>query len=94
MSFLEKVDYADSAAKEYSRKFLKFIVFKSFGTVLFLLSLFLLLSLITYSQNDPSFRNANDGAVANLFGKFGSYLADSLHLAIGVTMLILSLIHI
>ena len=23
MSFLEKVDYADSAAKEYSRKFLK-----------------------------------------------------------------------
>ena len=91
MSFLEKVDYPDSAPKEYSSKFFKFIVFKSFGTVLFFSSLFLLLSLVTYSQNDPSFRNANDGEVANLFGKFGSYLADSLHVAIGVTMLILPL---
>ncbi len=89
MSFLEKVDYPDSASKEYSRKFLKFIFFKSFGTLLFFSSLFLLLSLVTYSQNDPSFRNANDGEIANLFGKFGSYLADSLHVSIGVTMITL-----
>ena len=66
MSFLEKVDYPDSAAKEYSRKFLKYIFFKSFGSVLFFSSLFLLLSLVTYSQNDPSFRNANDVDIANL----------------------------
>ena len=29
MSFLEKVDYADSAAKEYSKRFLLFIFVKS-----------------------------------------------------------------
>ena len=89
MSFLEKVDYPDSATKEYSRKFFKFLFFKSLGIILLFSSLFLLMSLVTYSQNDPSFRNANDGEIANLLGKFGSYLADSLHVAIGVTMLIL-----
>ena len=89
MSFLEKVDYPDSATKEYSKKFLQFIFLKSFGILLFILSFFILLSVATYSKNDPSFRNANDGEIANLLGKFGSYLADSLHVAIGVTMLTL-----
>ena len=89
MSFLEKVDYPDSATKEYSKKFLQFIFLKGFGILLFILSFFILLSVATYSKNDPSFRNANDGEIANLLGKFGSYLADSLHVAIGVTMLTL-----
>ena len=89
MSFLEKVDYPDSAVKEYSKKILLFIFVKTLGILLFFSSVFILLSVITYSKNDPSFRNANDGEIANLFGKFGSYLADSLHVAIGVTMLTL-----
>ena len=89
MSFLEKVDYPESATKEYSKKFLQFIFVKTLGILLFFLSVFILLSVITYSKNDPSFRNANDGEITNLFGKFGSYLADSLHVAIGVTMLTL-----
>ncbi len=89
MSFLEKVDYPESAVKEYSKKFLLFIFVKTLGILLFFSSVFILLSVITYSKNDPSFRNANDGEIANLFGKFGSYLADSLHVAIGVTMLTL-----
>ena len=89
MSFLEKVDYADSAAKEYSKKFLKFIFLKTLGILFLISSLFILLSVVTYSKDDPSFRNANDGEINNLFGKFGAYLADSLHVAIGITMLTL-----
>ncbi|MDC3090502.1 DNA translocase FtsK 4TM domain-containing protein, partial [Paracoccaceae bacterium] len=86
MSFLEKVDYPDSATKEYSKKFLQFIFLKTLGIALLASSLFILLSIVTYSKNDPSFRNANDGEIANLFGIIGSHLADSLHVAIGITM--------
>jgi len=86
MSFLEKVDYPDSATKEYSKKFLQFIFLKTLGVSLLVASFFILLSVVTYSKNDPSFRNANDGEITNLFGIFGSHLADSLHVAIGVTM--------
>ncbi len=89
MSFLEKVDHRDPASKEYSKKFLQFIFLKTFGILLIFLSFFVLLSVVTYSKNDPSFRNAKDGEIANLFGIFGSYLADSLNVAIGVTMLTL-----
>ncbi len=91
MSFLEKVDYQDTGVREYSKKFLQFIFLKTFGILLFFSSLFILLSIVTYSKNDPSFRNANDGEVANLFGKIGSHLADSLHVSIGVTMLTIPL---
>ena len=89
MSFLETVDYPDSAANEYSKNFLKLIFLKTFGILLLFSSFFILLSVVTYSKNDPSFRNANDREIVNLFGKFGSHLADSLHVAIGVTMLTL-----
>ena len=89
MSFLEKVDYPDSAAKEYSKKFLQFVFLKTLGMSLLVLSFFILLSVLSYSKNDPSFRNANDGEITNLFGIFGSHLADSLHVAIGVTMFVL-----
>ena len=86
MSFLEKVDYPESATKEYSKKFLQFIFLKFLGATLFASSVFILLSIATYSKGDPSFRNANDGEIANLFGIIGSHLADSLHVAIGITM--------
>jgi S-DNA-T family DNA segregation ATPase FtsK/SpoIIIE len=92
MSFLEKVDYPGSAAKEYSKKFLQFIFLKTLGIILLFSSVFILLSVVTYSKNDPSFRNANDGEISNLFGIIGSHLADSLHVATGVTMLTLPVI--
>ncbi len=89
MSFLEKVEYPESASKEYSKKFLQFIFLKTLGIVLFVFSIFILLSAITYSKNDPSFRNASGGEITNFMGIFGSHLADSLHVAIGITMFIL-----
>ena len=33
MSFLEKVDYPESAAKEYSKKFLQFIFLKTLSVI-------------------------------------------------------------
>ena len=92
MSFLEKVDYPESTAKEYSKKFLQFIFLKTLGILLLFSSVFILLSVVTYSKNDPSFRNANDGEISNLFGIIGSHLADSLHVAPGVTMVTLPVI--
>ena len=86
MSFLEKVDYPESATKEYSKRFLQFIFLKTLGVMLFASSVFILLSIGTDSKGDPSFRNANDGEIVNLFGIIGSHLADSLHVAIGITM--------
>ena len=89
MSFLEKVDYHESTAKKYSKKLLKLFLLKSLGILFLLLSTFIFLSVVTYSKDDPSFRNANDGEISNIFGILGSYLADSLHVAIGLTMLTL-----
>ena len=89
MSFLEKVEYPESASKEYSKKFLQFVFLKTLGITLFVLSIFILLSAVTYSKNYPSFRNANDGEITNFLGIFGSHLADSLHVAIGISMFIL-----
>ncbi len=89
MSFLEKVEYTDPANKEYLKKFVKLFFFKTVGILFFIFSLFIFLSFATYSKNDPSFRNANDGQIENLFGILGAYLADSLHVATGITMLTL-----
>ena len=89
MYLLEKVEYLESASKEYSKKFLQFVFLKTLGITLFVLSIFILLSAVTYSKNDPSFRNANDGEITNFLGIFGSHLAASLHVAIGITMFIL-----
>ncbi len=89
MSFLEKVEYTDPAAKEYLKKFVMLFLFKTVGILFFISSLFIFFSVVTYSKNDPSFRNANDGQIENLFGILGAYLADSLHVAMGITMLTL-----
>ena len=89
MSFLDKVDYTDSAESNYSKKFLNILLLRAFGILFLGLSMFILLSIVTYSKNDPSFRNANDGEIANIFGVLGSYFADSLHVAIGISMVTL-----
>ena len=49
MSFLEKVDYPESATKEYSKKFLQFIFLKTLGATLFASSVFILLSLLPHT---------------------------------------------
>ena len=91
MSFLEKVEYSSSPLYERSRNLVRATLFKFVGILLFAIFAFSFGSLITYSKNDPSFRNANDKDVENIFGVFGSYFADSIHMAIGLSMFLLPL---
>ena len=56
-----------------------------FGVFLFCIGLFLITTLITYDPTDPSFRSATSSAANNAFGTFGSYIADPLHLAVGIS---------
>ena len=46
------------------------------GGVLFLLAVFLLLSLLTYSPDDPSILHAVDTAAKNWLGIYGAFVAD------------------
>ena len=63
-----------------------------FGIISFLLGGTLILILISYDPTDPSFRSATSSSANNMFGSFGSYLADPLHLAIGLSSYGLSFI--
>ncbi len=91
MSFLEKVDYINSPSSVESRNFFKVIFLKILGLILFCFFVFSIGSLSTYSKEDPSLRNATDKQVENLFGIIGSYFADSLHIAIGLSMFLFPL---
>ena len=49
------------------------------GILLFFLLVFILVSLVSYHPQDPSFNNATSGnAIENLFGLVGAYLSDAL----------------
>ena len=56
-----------------------------FGFALFLIGSSLTAILFTYDPIDPSFRSATGTSANNMFGSFGSYIADPLHLAIGIS---------
>jgi len=50
-----------------------------FGILLFFLLVFILVSLVSYHPQDPSFNNATAGnSIENLFGLVGAYLSDAL----------------
>ena len=91
MSFLEKIDYTNSPQLGGPRSFLRVTLFKLLGLVLFCFFVFSSGSLISYSKDDPSLRNATDEEVQNFFGIIGSYFADSLHIAIGLSMFLFPL---
>ena len=64
---------------------------KIFGILLVTLDTFLFIALISYSQNDPSLLQAKDGAVSNLAGIYGAYIADPIVQSFGYSILILIL---
>ena len=91
MSFLEKIDYTNSPQSGEQRSFLRVTLFKLLGLILFFFFVFSFASLISYSKDDPSLRNATDRDVENFFGITGSYFADSLHIAVGLSMFLIPL---
>ena len=55
-----------------------------FGLIILLLSLSILISLITYSPNDPNFIIAKESQIENLLGLRGSIVSDFLFQSIGL----------
>ena len=62
------------------------------GLSLLGVSISLVIILSTYNPTDPSFRSATSTLAKNGFGSFGSYIADPLHLAIGLSAYTLPLL--
>ncbi len=75
-----------------SANFLKEKLRQALGVSLYLLGSSIFAMLWSYNPLDPSFRSATNTSVQNLFGKFGSFIADPLHLAIGVSSYSLAII--
>ena len=63
-----------------------------FGLVFFLIGIILFIIMISYNVEDPSFRNATNLPAKNILGNFGSFLADPLHLALGNSSFVISII--
>ena len=61
--------------------------FSSFLFLFIAISLFLIM--VSYNIGDPSFRSATSESTKNLFGSFGSHIADPLHLSLGISYLLL-----
>tara|TARA_B100000029_G_scaffold449850_1_gene473372 strand:- start:1986 stop:4076 length:2091 start_codon:yes stop_codon:yes gene_type:complete len=62
-----------------------------FGVFLILLSLFLLISLLSYSPDDPNFIFPENKEIKNLFGKQGSYTSDFFFQSLGLISLLIPL---
>ncbi len=55
------------------------------GLLLIIFGLFLLLSIFTYSAEDPNFIFSNDNQIKNIFGRQGSIISDFFLQSIGLT---------
>ena len=61
------------------------------GILLVILSLFLLISLLSYSPDDPNFIFPENREIENLFGKQGSYTSDLFFQSLGLISLLIPL---
>ena len=89
------VNHENSRRPIFSSLFLKFLwrlFFKLIGIILFLIGIIILLIMLSYDTNDPSFRSSEGNSVNNILGSFGSHIADPLHLSLGITHLVIILI--
>ena len=68
-----------------SANFLREKLKQFLGITFFFVGLTIFAVLWSYDTTDPSFRSATSSSAQNLLGKFGSFIADPLHLAIGIS---------
>ena len=80
--------------KNYLNKSLDFVIrrlFELFGMLLIILSLYLLISLVSYSPEDPNLIFKDISNVKNLMGKNGSIISDFLFQSFGLMSFLFSL---
>ena len=65
------------------------ILFQFVSIVFLFVATSLYLIMLSYRIDDPSFRSATSEPAQNIFGNFGSHIADPLHLGLGVSYLLL-----
>ena len=73
------------------KKFLREHIKKEIAGLLWLsIGVFLLLSLISYHENDPSFNNNfNPQSIHNFCGKVGAYVSDLFYQVTGIPALLI-----
>ncbi len=60
-----------------------------FGILIIISSFFLLISLISYSPEDPNFINSNNTEIKNFLGKKGSFISDLFYQSLGLISLLI-----
>ncbi|RPG06772.1 MAG: DNA translocase FtsK [Pelagibacteraceae bacterium TMED233] len=79
---------------EFSKKIIQFSINRIIdmgGILIICISLFLLLSLITYSPEDPNFIFPENTNIKNIFGFYGSFTSDIFFQSLGLISFLLSL---
>ena len=77
----------------FARKTLDFIINRItefFGLLMIITSLFLLISLASYSPEDPNFIFSENTEINNLFGYQGSFISDLFFQSIGLISILFS----
>ena len=62
-----------------------------FGLVLFVISIFLLISLLSYSPEDPNFIFPENTEIQNILGFKGSFTSDLFFQSLGLTSILISI---
>ena len=78
--------------KKLANTTLNFIIrrfIELFGILIIVSSFFLLISLISYSPEDPNFINSNNIEIKNFLGKKGSFISDLFYQSLGLISLLI-----
>ena len=87
-------DSSNMDIKKLANSTLLFIVnrlIEILGLIISLIGVFLLISLITYSPEDPNFIFPDNTEIKNLFGFYGSFISDLFFQSVGIIAFLISL---